>query len=57
MKRKSKIDCEVCDSSYNINYTLGSTKEEQPKYCCFCGSLLDYEEDEDEEEPITSYLD
>lgn len=41
----TKINCEVCEASYEI---VTEDEDLNPEYCTYCGSLL-FEEDEIEE--------
>jgi hypothetical protein len=38
------LECSFCSSSYELLYN----GNERPKYCAFCGEIIDIEEEEDD---------
>lgn len=43
-KKKTKVECPSCDSSYTV------TAQDFPDFCCFCAETLSFESKMDEEE-------
>lgn len=49
MKENYFITCDTCDSRFEL-ICINVSYEDTPEYCPFCGSLVDDEDGEDDEE-------
>lgn len=48
-----ELECDSCGVSYEL--IVEGREKNEPVYCAFCGSEMDIEPDEDEEEYIDEY--
>lgn len=37
------VDCESCESTFNMGYIVEMVSEEAPIYCPFCGEVIEIE--------------
>jgi hypothetical protein len=49
MKRSTQLDCENCESEWELTYETSGVTMPEPSYCPFCGEEIEESGDVDRE--------